>query len=326
MRVLVTGGYGFLGSHIVRELHAHGHEVEILEVREDLDNLTLAWDEATPPELPLHLVDITDRDALEQAVHASNCDTIVHMAGLLGIPSMQEPARAVAVNCLGTSNVFEVARDLGLRRVVWASTGGTLAGYEGTDVLVDDDTPLRPGNLYAHCKMLNEKVAAQFDENYGLDTIGFRPPFVLGLAVSKGQLGQILPGLVIDPVLGRRGVVVYPDDNIFWLDADEVATAFRLAVEREESTETRVFNLRAVAEAPMRRAMEIVQELLPDAELVPGEGSRWGVGRKNGPDFGIKTTRELGWEARAPLEEQLERVIRRAELHRADLERIFPAG
>jgi nucleoside-diphosphate-sugar epimerase len=323
MRVLVTGGHGFLGSHIVRELVGRGHAVAILDLQADRDNLTLAWDEASPPDLPLLRTDITDRSALLGAVRDSGCEVIVHMAGLLGMPSTANPYRAVAVNCFGTANVFDVARELGLRRVVWASTGGVYSGYEGTEVIVEDDTPLRPGNLYSYCKHLNEKVALQYFENYGLDSIGFRPPFTLGLAVSAGQLGRILPGLVIDPVLGRPAKVAYPDDRIAWLDADEVAIAFRIAVEREGVTATRVFNLRAPTEAPMREAMAIVKRILPAAQIEPGEGSRWGEGRQNGPRFGERTRLELGFEPTRTLKEQLERIIRRARLHREDLARLF---
>jgi UDP-glucose 4-epimerase len=172
MRTLVTGGAGFIGSHLVDALLARGDEVTIVD---DLSagresNIALALAAGAV----LERVDIRDGAALAQVVAAAQPEVIFHLAAQVDVRiSLADPAFDARTNVEGTVNVLEAARNAGAARVVFASTGGAM--YGETDVLPTPETVAAlPMAAYGQSKYCAERYLGLYDRLYGLSTIALR--------------------------------------------------------------------------------------------------------------------------------------------------------
>jgi len=155
MRVLVTGGAGYIGSALVPQLLAAGHAVRVL------DNLTFGgqgllgvW-----PHRDFQFVhgDICNRECVDEAV--SGCEAVVHLAAIVGDPACaSRPELAVATNLNAVSALLTAAKARGISRFVFASTCSNYGKMENSDGYVDENSPLHPVSLYAKTKVLSEKI------------------------------------------------------------------------------------------------------------------------------------------------------------------------
>ncbi len=159
MRVLVTGGSGFIGSHVVDKLRAQGHEPVIYDLRPS------PWHEAGSVDTVLG--SITDREALERALHS--CDAVAHLAAVADVNDVHaEPEDAERVNARGTVTVLEAARRAGVKRIVYASTIWVYSDCE--QEVVNEDTLLpAPSHLYTSTKLAGELYCKAYQELYGID-------------------------------------------------------------------------------------------------------------------------------------------------------------
>src|SRR5438552_12024172 len=157
MRVLVTGGSGFIGSHVVDKLRASGHEPVIYDLRPS------PWHEAGSVETVLG--SITDREALERALHS--CDAVAHLAAVADVNDVHaEPEDAERVNARGTVAVLEAARRAGVKRIVYASTIWVYSDCEGE--AVDEETLLTaPSHLYTSTELAGGPYCKAFQDLYG---------------------------------------------------------------------------------------------------------------------------------------------------------------
>ncbi len=168
MRALVTGGGGFIGSHIAERLLADGHSVRVLDNfatgrRENL--LGLAG------EVDLVEGDIQSFERVHNAVQ--DCEVVFHEAALPSVPrSIQDPLTSNASNVIGTLNILLAARDAGVRRVVYASSS---SAYGTSELLPKrEDQPSLPISPYAVAKLAGENYAQSFWHVYGLETVALR--------------------------------------------------------------------------------------------------------------------------------------------------------
>jgi UDP-glucose 4-epimerase len=123
MNVLVTGGAGFIGSHIADALISAGHRVIVV------DSLHTGHRRNVPQAAAFYEVDIVDADALAAVFAQENIEAIAHQAALANVrESMADPIEYAKVNVLGTLNLLELARHHGVKRIVFASTGGAVYG------------------------------------------------------------------------------------------------------------------------------------------------------------------------------------------------------
>jgi UDP-glucose 4-epimerase len=158
MRVLVTGGAGFIGSHVVDRLLAAGMAPRIFDVRQS--------DHHATDEVDTVLGDLLDRGALQAAMEG--CDAVVHLAAAADVDDVAlRPAEAEAVNARGTLNVLEAARGAGVARVVYASTIWVYGSATGT---VDEDHAIGlPEHLYTATKLAGEMYCRSYEALYGMD-------------------------------------------------------------------------------------------------------------------------------------------------------------
>jgi UDP-glucose 4-epimerase len=165
--VLVTGGAGFIGSHLVRALLEQGHRVRVL------DDFSSGSREALPEHSSLEVLagDLRDPAALERAV--AGTDVVFHQAALRSVPrSVEEPFAYHDVNATGTLRLLLAARAAGVRRLVFASSS-SVYGDQATLPLREDQRP-QPISPYGASKLIGEHYCANFARHYALETVALR--------------------------------------------------------------------------------------------------------------------------------------------------------
>ena len=173
MKIIVTGGAGFIGSHIVDACLKFGHDVEII------DNLSSGSSENVPRDVPLHQVDIRDTLSIAKIFKIFQPDAVCHQAAQLSVSrSVREPLLDADINCLGLLSVLDAAVASSCKRMVFASSGGVLYGDVPTPA--PETTPADPISPYGITKWVGEKYLAFYAREHGLSSIALRYSNVFG--------------------------------------------------------------------------------------------------------------------------------------------------
>ncbi len=180
---IVTGGAGFIGSHIVEKLKRLDHMVVVID-NEYSDNESFHWRKDT---LNVN-IDITDYKALKKAF--TGADYIFHCAAEARIgPAIENPVNALNINTMGTCNVLQCAREVGAKKVLYSSTSSGYGLNEAPNIETQPDDCLNP---YSVSKIAGEKLCKMYTDLYGLNTIIFRYFNVFGeRAPRKGQYAPV---------------------------------------------------------------------------------------------------------------------------------------
>ena len=180
---IVTGGAGFIGSHIVEKLKRLDHMVVVID-NEYSDNDNFHWRKDT---LNVN-IDITDYKALKKA--CTGADYIFHLAAEARIgPAIKNPLNALHINTMGTCNVLQCAREVGAKKVLYSSTSSGYGLNEAPNIETQPDDCLNP---YSVSKIAGEKLCKMYTDLYGLNTIIFRYFNVFGeRAPRKGQYAPV---------------------------------------------------------------------------------------------------------------------------------------
>ena len=175
MRILVTGGAGFIGSNTVDELvKVDAGQVSVL------DNLSAGKRNQVNARARFHQADLRDADAVKSAIAEARPEVIYHFAAQMDVRrSVADPAFDAQVNLVGFLNLIEAARQHGLRRVIFASTGGAIYG-EQQAFPCDEDHPCRPLSPYGIAKLATEKYLFFYREQYGIDYLALRYANIYG--------------------------------------------------------------------------------------------------------------------------------------------------
>jgi nucleoside-diphosphate-sugar epimerase len=211
MNVLLTGGYGCIGSWIVRELLARDDHVWIYDLKEDPKRLRLILDEPDVRRVRFLQGDVTDLPRLREALSANAITHIVHLAGLQVPVCRADPILGAKVNVIGTLAVFEAVRQLGpqIQRLVYTSSAavfGPPADYSAGRLA--DDVPLTPSTHYGVFKCCNEGNARIYFQDFGISSIGLRPWTVYGVGRDFGMTSE--PTKAIKSLaLGRKYHITY---------------------------------------------------------------------------------------------------------------------
>lgn len=269
MRYLVTGGTGFVGAHVVQDLHERGHEVTIFDVAPDRELLSDVLGGAVPPMIQVVHGDVTDLAQLVRVMKSARTERVVHLAALLGPPSNANPLRAIKVNVEGTANVFEAALAVDVGRVVWTSTTGVFAAPWTAGPPLPNDAPHTPVSVYGATKSLAEFLGGHYRRDRGLDNVALRLQQVYGFgkakSLARGSAAGFLTELLDKPAVGEPGILTNGDDVPTWLYVEDAALAVRLAMDAPPSP---VPALTICGDTrPMSEAVACVRRLLPDADL-----------------------------------------------------------
>lgn len=173
MKIVVTGGAGFIGSHVVDTYIEAGHEVVVV------DNLSTGFERHVNPKAKLVKVDIRD-EALSEVLAAEKPELVNHHAAQVSVNvSMRDPVRDAATNVLGSLNLLECCRRAGLRKLIYSSTGGAAVG-EPEYLPVDEDHPVRPLSPYGATKHAVEHYLYMYRVNHGLNSTILRYSNIYG--------------------------------------------------------------------------------------------------------------------------------------------------
>jgi nucleoside-diphosphate-sugar epimerase len=212
MQILVTGASGRIGRYVVKELVDAGHSVTSVDILAS---------EGGPSRFLR--VDLTDAGEVYQALAAAEAEAVVHL-GAWANAGVVPDTRTYGDNVQGTFNVFQACADLGIQRVVSASSAQVYAFAKEPPVYapVDEAHPLRPANCYALSKVVGEQTADYFIKRFGMTILSFR---FMGIRMPA-QLNTEIDELAQDPSKGT---------SLLWTrtDARDAAIACRLAVEAE---------------------------------------------------------------------------------------------
>ena len=294
MKVLVTGGSGFIGSHVVDCLRAAGHEPRIFDL--------VPSPYHDPREVDIVVGDIGDRDALMAAT--AGCDVIAHLAAVSDVNHVVEnPARAEAVNARGTALILDAARAQDVAQVVYASTIWVYGNARGTEPL-DEDTPLAlPAHMYTATKLAGEMFCRSYSELYGLEhtilRFGIpygprsRPATVLAAFVERALAGHALM-IAGDGSQSRQ--FVYVEDLAQGLVASLAPPA-----------PNRTYNLVGEEAVSVREIAETVRRLVAPVDILNVDSRPADLGSVR--ISGARAARELHWSATTPFAEGARRYV-----------------
>ncbi len=174
MRILVTGGAGFIGSHTVDALIGEGHEVSVI------DDLSSGKREQLNPKARLHQVDLRDAAKVRDAMAQAQPEVVFHLAAQMDVRrSVASPSFDAEVNLLGFLNMMEAGRQHGLKRVIFSSTGGAIYG-EQQFFPCNEDHPRWPVSPYGVAKLATEHYLFFYRVQYGIDYVALRYANVYG--------------------------------------------------------------------------------------------------------------------------------------------------
>lgn len=255
---LVTGGTGCIGAWVTRQLLAEGDAVTLFSADETRDRLALVLSAAELARLDAVMGDINDLELLEATARQRGVTRIIHLAALQFPFCAADPARGARVNVQGTLTMFELARRLGVGRLVYASSAavyGPKAHY--AQEVLPADAELYPTSHYGVFKVANEQGARVWWDAHGVASIGLRPHSVYGAGRDQGVTSK--PTLAMIAAAAERPFHVDFAGAYQFQFAADVAAWF-IAAARSDLTGANVFSLPGptIAVADMIGAIEAV--------------------------------------------------------------------
>ncbi len=302
MRILVTGGAGFIGSHTVDALVARGGcEVAVL------DDLCSGKRDQINPRVRFHHVDLRDPAAVRHAIAQERPEVIFHLAAQMDVRrSVADPGFDAQVNVVGFLNLMEAGREAGLRRVIFASTGGAIYG-EQQRFPCGENHPLRPVSPYGIAKLATEKYLFFYRAQYGIDYLALRYANVYGPRQDPhGEAGVV--AIFCGRILEGRPVTIFGDgeqsrDYVF---VGDVARANLAALDRKVSG---AFNVGTGVETSVNRLYGALAAIAGTSRLPEYGPPRPGEQRRS-VISSARAVRALRWRPAVALDDGLSQTLR----------------
>lgn len=302
MRALVTGGAGFIGSNLVDELVAQGHEVRVL------DNLSTGFAENLNPDALFFEGDICDEELVAQAVEGT--DVIFHQAARGSVPkSVETPLVTDLWNIHGTLTVVEAARRQGVPRVVAASSSSVYGGVAPRPTV--ETSPLFPKSPYAVTKMTGELYLRVYWELFGVETVALRYFNVYGPRQDPtSAYAAVIPKFIASLRAGESPTV--NGDGLqsrdFAFVSDVVAANLAAATAPAEACAGKAYNIAGGSERSLLEMLEILNDILGTSiDPIHGE-PRAGDVRHSFADT-TAARDDLGWQPTLDFAEGLRRTV-----------------
>ena len=291
MRVLVTGAAGFIGSHVVDQLAAHGVTPRIFDQRRS----------AYHTDVEHQIGSLLDLESLRIAM--SGVDAVIHLAAVADVKDVYEdPIYAENVNTRGTAYVLEAARRAKVKRVVYGST--TWVYSDCAEQHVNEDTLIpSPRHLYTATKLCGESYCQAYAHLYGLDYTILRYGIPYG---PRSREGAVVP-IFVKKALAGEPLTIAGDGKQFrkFVYVEDLALANVLAL--KPVARNRIYNLDGAQQVSILEIAETIQSLVEGVTIQHVEGRPGDFGGKDVSSARAKS--ELGWEPSVPFKEGVRRYI-----------------
>jgi UDP-glucose 4-epimerase len=294
VKVLVTGGAGFIGSHVVDRLIAHGHDPVIFDL--NLSN------HHHPTEVKAVLGDIADRDTAWRA--ARGCEAIIHLAAVADVSDvLADPVRADRINVHGTQTILEAARHAEIDRVIYGRTVWVY-GNAPVDGMLDEETPLSlPAHFYTTTKLAGEMYCRSYTHLYGVEHTILRFGIPYG---PRARAAAVVPSFVNRAQQGKALTIAGDGRQtrqfVYVEDLAEGVVAGLLT-----PAANRIFNLVGTEETSVREIADTVRELVAEVPIVHGPERPIDV--RIPTISGARAASELGWQPGTPFAEGVGRYL-----------------
>jgi len=305
MKVLVTGGAGYIGSVVAEELLQAGHQAVVF------DNLSRGHRQAVPKNAELVVGDLANRDCLDQLLRSRAIDAVMHFAALIEAgESMKAPEEFFRNNTANALTLLEAMLAARVKRFVFSSTAALFGDPERTPI--EEDDPVHPTNAYGESKLLVERILAWFHQIHGLRYASLRYFNAAGASrPDKGEAHQpethLIPR-ILEVALGRADHVNIfgtdyptPDGTCIrdYIHVSDLARAHLLALEAIENSSPLIYNLGNGQGFSVRQVVEVARKVTGHPIPVIESPRRAGD-----PAVLIasseKIRRDLGWQPRFP--------------------------
>jgi len=299
MKTLVTGGAGFIGSHVADALLEAGHEVHII------DDLSGGTKENLPPKATFHKMDIRD-EAVEEIWQTEQFEVLFHLAAQMDVrKSVADPKFDADVNVLGFLNLMEAGRKNGLKKVVFSSTGGAIYG-EPEYTPQDEDHPLKPLSPYGITKRVSELYLFFYETTHNIDWVSLRYGNVYGPRQSPhGEAGVI--AIFSERMLRNKQAFINGDGKQTrdYVYVKDVVQANMKALDHPEND---VFNVGTGTETDVVTLFEEIQELSGTSIAKEHVDAKPGEQQRSVLDT-TKIENVLGWQQNYSMREGLRETV-----------------
>ncbi|HAR40046.1 MAG TPA: dTDP-glucose 4,6-dehydratase [Coprothermobacter sp.] len=303
MRMLITGGAGFIGSEFVRQAVRKGHQVAVV------DKLTYAGDlerlSEVRKDITFYKADISNQEFIEHIFEKEDPEVVVHFAAESHVDrSLLDPYPFISSNVLGTQVLLEVSKAKGVELFVNMSTD-EVYGDLGKEGSFTEDSPLKPNSPYSTTKASADMLGRAYHRSFGLPVITIRASNNYG----PWQYPEKFVPVIILKALRDEKIPVYGDGTNVreWLYVTDCAEGIMAAIDRGNAGE--IYNIGSKEE---KQNIEVVKAILK--LLGKGEELIEFVKDRPGHDFrysldSVKAKRELGWEAKTSFDEGIKKTV-----------------
>lgn len=296
MRILITGGLGFIGSHLSTRLEKEGHEVHVF------DRVRISRDR-------YYRGDLCDYYSLENTFEKARPQLVVHFAGMVSRKECEEtPDLAIATNAGGTFNVCALTRKHGAR-LLYGGSSEEYGNVLDTGIVVDEETPFgEPTGFYSMTKRMAEEIVQHYAHFKGLQATTVRFFMLYGPGEVPSDYRSALVRFTYKALKGQP-LVVHKGTERAWCNIEDAVNALNLLVTRRQKGRYEVFNIGRSEPIPTEllaekivkicRSSSRIRKIDPEATIIPVKRASF-----------RKAKELLGWEARVPIDKGLAQVAR----------------